>query len=82
MVTSLKLLKQANANIKSTIFGYMREHQDAVATNIPSMISYLCMAFYFIPEFFEKSQNEKWVEISHNKMMVTSIKQLDKHITH
>ena len=82
MVTSLKLLKEANANIQSTIFGYMRQHQDALAINIPSMISYLCMAFYFIPEFFEKSQNEEWVQISQNKMTATNIKQLDKYRRH
>ena len=72
-MSTLKALKTANKDINLTIFGYTREHHDAFLINIPKMICYLCMAYYYIPEFFDKIKHGKLAKISEDKRTARSL---------
>eukprot|EP01084_Bolivina_argentea_P037161 68704_1 len=73
MATTLKQLKQINDHTKRSVFGYVREIQEKLSLpNIPILISYLCLSYYYHNEYFAKSGNE--VEISNNRMTITKIK--------
>eukprot|EP01084_Bolivina_argentea_P309846 535996_1 len=54
---ALKNLDQAEPRIKDTVFGFTRQHSNTSNVSIPSMISYICLSYYFI--------YEKLVKITH-----------------
>ncbi len=58
--------------VKSMVFGYIREHESSKSINIPSVISYICLKYHFINEFFDKALNN-YFEISNDKKMITNI---------
>lgn len=69
MALNLKRLKQIDDHEKSPVFGYIRRVQkELTLLNVPIMIYYLCLGYYFMEEYFEKSANE--MEISENKLTV------------
>ena len=56
---------------KYTVFGYIRGFEKKLSLqNIPTLINYLCLQFYFHGEYFEKIGDD--LEISNDKMMVKS----------
>ncbi len=61
-----------NHPVTSIVFGYIREHESLKSVNIPSVISYTCLKYYFINEFFDKALSN-YFEISNDKMMITNI---------
>ncbi len=64
--------------VKSIVFGYIRKHESLKSVNIPSVISYTCLKYYFINEFFDKAPNN-YFEISNDKMMITNIGTIIDH---
>ena len=52
-----------------TVFGYGRRVQKESLLNIPLMINYLCLAYYFHGEYFEKCGNN--LEISNGDATLT-----------
>ena len=73
MTTLLKKLKLIKQEIKLTVFGYVRQNEDELSLfcNIPSMISYLCLSYYFHGECFEKAGDD--IKISKDKTTVTKV---------
>ena len=67
----LKRLKQIDTKFKLPVFGFIRETENDLSSllNIPMMIYYLCLAYYFEQDYFEKCT--KNMTISANKMTVT-----------
>ena len=54
-MTTLKQLKFVNKQYKYTVFGYIREKENELLLhNIPSIISYLSLTYYFHGEYFDK----------------------------
>eukprot|EP01084_Bolivina_argentea_P115048 204684_1 len=48
-------LKDINTKTQFLVFGYIRNIEDTLlSTNVPPLISYVCLAFYFLGEYFEK----------------------------
>eukprot|EP01084_Bolivina_argentea_P037160 68703_1 len=73
MATTLKQLKQINDHTKRSVFGYVREIQEKLSLpNIPILISYLCLSYYYHNEYFTKSCDE--IEISNDRMSIKKIK--------
>eukprot|EP01084_Bolivina_argentea_P173913 301256_1 len=70
---SLKSSKQASNRVKLIVFGYIREHESSELIIIPSLISYTCLTYCFVHEYFAKAL-EDYFKISNDKMMVTNIK--------
>ena len=53
MTASLKQLKQINEKTKMSVFGYVKEMQLKLSLcNVPTMISYLCLAYHSHGEYF------------------------------
>eukprot|EP01084_Bolivina_argentea_P037159 68702_1 len=72
MATTLKQLKQINDHTKRSVFGYVREIQEKLSLpNIPILISYLCLSYYYHNEYFSKSGHQ--IEISNDKMSIKKI---------
>ena len=70
MALNFKRLKQINDNEKFAVFGYIRETENKLSLlNIPIMIYYLCLAYYFQQDYFEK--RSKNMAISADKLTVT-----------
>ena len=68
----MKALKLLPNNTKYTIFGYVRRmEKESFPLNIPAMITYLILKYYFHGEYFEKAGDD--LEISDDKMSVTRI---------
>ena len=71
-MTTLKRLKSIPNTSKHATFGYIREMEHQLAlSNIPVMINYLCLGYYFHGEYFEKAGND--LSITNDKMSVTRI---------
>ena len=71
-MAALNLLKTVADRHKSAVFGYIRQKEaQLLLRNIPSMIAYLCLQFYFHGEYFEKCSDD--LEISPDKKTVTKI---------
>ena len=73
MASFLKQMKCIKQDIKFTVFGYIRQNENNLSLfcNVPSMISYLCLSYYFHGEYFEKVAND--VNVSNDKMTITKI---------
>ena len=71
MTTSLKVLKYIDQRTKFVVFGYIREYENKLSLyiNISPGICYICLAYYFLGEYFEKAGNQ--FIISNDKMTVT-----------
>ena len=71
MSTLLKQLKSIKQDTKLTVFGYVRQNENNLSLfcNVPSMISYLCLSYYFHGEYFEKGGDD--IQISDDKMTIT-----------
>ena len=71
-MATLKALKLLPNNTKYTTFGYVRRmEKESFPLNIPAMITYLILKYYFHGEYFEKAGDD--LEISDDKMSVTRI---------
>eukprot|EP01084_Bolivina_argentea_P266704 452487_1 len=64
--------RQTKSRAKPSVFGYIRKHQSAESINIPLLVSYKCLEYYFVDEFISKARND-YFSISNDKMMVTNI---------
>ena len=51
---ALLRLKETDEKTKKIIFGYSRQQQNKLELNIPKMIQYLFLAYYWIQEKFTK----------------------------
>ena len=66
MALNLKRLKQIDSRHSFVVFGYVRESsKELELSNIPMMIFYLCLGYFFEGDYFEKFIRN--VEISENK---------------
>ena len=69
-MATLKQLKSINNRYKFAVIGYLREKEKEIAIiNIPSMISYLCLQFYFHGEYFSIHTGN--IHVSSDKMSAT-----------
>ena len=66
----MSLLKHKNCpdHYKFVVFGYVRENTTQIIHTIPSILSYLCLAYYFHGEYFEKCGN--LLKISQDRLTV------------
>ena len=72
IMSTLKLLKSVPNKSKHAVFGYIREMEQQLAlSNIPVMINYLCLGYYFHGEYFEKAGDD--LQILNDKMSVKRI---------
>ena len=73
MSSFLKQLKSIRPDIKFTVFGYVRQSENELSLfcNVPSMISYLCLSYYFHGDYFEKAGDD--IQISNDKTTITKI---------
>ena len=70
MPLSLKRMKRINTKTKFAVFGFLRESEQKLSLLIiPTMIYYLCLAYYYQGEYFERCTNG--MEISTDKLTVT-----------
>ena len=71
MTTCLKDLKYIDQRTKFIVFGYIRQYEEKLLLyiNISRGVCYLCLAYYFLGEHFEKAGNQ--FTISDDKMTVT-----------
>ena len=75
MAACFKQLKSIKKDTRFTVFGYVRQNENKLSLycNIPSMISYLCLSYYYHGEYFEKAGHD--IQISNDKMTVTKVTQ-------
>lgn len=73
MTTSLKALKAIDQTTQCTVFGYIRqqEKQLSLYINITPEIIYLCLAYYYLGEYFDKVAN--CYTLSQDKRTVTKV---------
>ena len=73
MASHLKQLKRIKNDIRFTVFGYLRQNENKLALfcNIPALISYLCLSYYYHGECFYKPGHD--IKISDDKMRITKI---------
>ena len=71
-MSTLKELKSIPNKPKYTTFGYIHEMEKQLAlSNVPAMINYLCLGYYFHGEFFEKAGDD--LQICNDKMSIERI---------
>ena len=69
-MTTLKRLKHVNDRYKLTVFGYIHGNEKQLSlSNVPTMIGYLSLSYYFHGEGFEKASND--INISNDKLTIT-----------
>ena len=51
-MSSLKQTKKADPEIKFSVFGYIRRYEKKFKYNIPSLIKYSCLNYYYLHEYF------------------------------
>eukprot|EP01084_Bolivina_argentea_P184155 317667_1 len=68
-MSQLKATKQANQHTQLTVFGYIREHEQYESINIPSLIAYQCLAYYYVHEFIANARKDIF-QISNDKLTV------------
>ena len=52
MSFSLEELKKIPITIQYEVFGFMRNCENETNLNIPNLITYICLSFYYINEHF------------------------------
>ena len=74
MTTSLKKIKSIKKEIQFTVFGYMRQSENELSLfcNITEGIYYICLAYYYLGEYFEKAGDD--IRISDDQMTITKMK--------
>ena len=71
-MTDLKRIKQIHDRHKLIVFGYNHKAEKQLSIlNVPAMISYLCLCYYFQENYFEKCQGN--IKVSQDKKTVTYI---------
>ena len=70
---SLKRLESINTDTRLTVFGYLRQNENKMALfcNISSIISYLCLSYYYHGKYFETAGND--LQTSNDKMAITKV---------
>ena len=77
MSTVFKKLNTIDTRIKDSVFGYVRSMESKLCLdNIPALISYITLNYYYHNEYFAKFG--KQVKLSNNNMTVTKFEQLKK----
>eukprot|EP01084_Bolivina_argentea_P176615 305582_1 len=71
-MSAFKTIKQADHRIKTIVFGYMRDHELLELITIPPLITYQCLAYYFLNEYISTTDNNN-LKISTNRLTVTNI---------
>ena len=73
MAAFLKRLKSIKQDTKLTVFGYVRQNENKLSLfcNVPAMVSYLCLSYFFHGEYFEQAGDD--IQISNDKMTITKI---------
>ena len=75
MTQNLKRIKKIGNHDKLPVFGYIRKSQNELTfLTIPMLIYYLCLAYYFHEEYFEKCTNN--MKISKDKMSMIHSKEI------
>ena len=70
MALNLERLKQIDDDNNYTVSGYIRKIQNELSLlNVPTIIYYLCLSYYYFEEYFEKVTNG--MDISSDKLTVT-----------
>ena len=81
-MSSLKKVKLTTQMTKDRVFGFVRRIEQALESyrNIPVIISYLCLAYYSISEYFDKARTDCF-KITDDKLTITNIKKCidEKH---
>lgn len=74
---SMKQLKEVEQDTQHLVFGFMRqqEKQYALFNNITPGICILCIAYYYIPEYFAKAGDD--VTISEDKKTITKTSEVN-----
>ena len=78
MSFDLNKIKFVDDNSRYLVFGYFRRYQNELNQSqssnpfciIPELISYTCLLFYYLSEFFDKFDSEQ-IEVSDDKMTIT-----------
>eukprot|EP01084_Bolivina_argentea_P253347 425531_1 len=73
-MSTLQAVKNVNKRTKLTVFGYIREQELRQSFNIPLLISYTCLVYYYVPEFITKARND-YFKVSTDKLTVTNNKE-------
>ena len=71
MSLRLKKLKEISNKYKFTVFGYIRSIENESLLNIPPIICYLCLGYYFHQDYFVSC--DKYIKISEDKLTVTQV---------
>ena len=69
LTMSLKRLKSADFRTKCIIFGYSRENMQEFSINLPTMIQYLFLMYYWIQEKFTEHGDNMELDINHQKLI-------------
>ena len=75
-MASLKRVKSGSVDIKTKnlVFGWIRNVDALIkSNNIPMAIYYLCLAYYYFPEYFHKAREDRF-KISDDKLTITCFK--------
>ena len=74
VVMALKTAKSVDQKTRDIVYGFVKRMEKSLwFRNIPTEIYELCLAFYFLPEFFDKARRDCF-KISDDKLTVTCIK--------
>ena len=73
MAEFFKRIKTIPTETQFTVFGYIRQNENKLSLfcNITDIISYLCLSYYYIAEYFEKVGDD--MKISQDGMTITKI---------
>eukprot|EP01084_Bolivina_argentea_P069023 125643_1 len=73
MSKAFKKLQRIDKNIKYIVFGYIREceQQLNLSSNVPPMISFMCLLYHFHGEYFQNTGND--INMSTDRAIITKI---------
>ena len=75
MSTLFQKLNSVESRIKDSVFGYIRSTASQLFIhNIPALISYIALNYYYHNEYFAKYGQQ--VKVTNNNMTLTKIKNL------
>ena len=73
-MASVKTGKKADKRSNLIAFGYLRKQESRhKLSSIPPIIAYLCIAYFYNPEYFAKAREDCFI-ISDDKLKITNIK--------
>eukprot|EP01084_Bolivina_argentea_P080488 145780_1 len=64
-------LKLFNERLRNVIFGYIKQEQKELSSNIPMNVYYLCLAYHSHGEYFE--EHGKSLQLSKDQMTITKV---------